>query len=164
MTGRGLHVLERKYQLVRGGRRVAPLLSAEMEERGISAKELAQQINMWAALDPANRQPLDYRTIQNATAGSCGLETYFTLSGFFGWDFIEEVQTPVVGADPISAREAALVRHQAQVAAIHARLQRERAARSASAELGRGPALRPLQGRRLSGTGASQGLGSPPDG
>lgn len=156
--------MERKYQLVRGGRRVAPLLVAEMDERGISAKELAQQINMWAALDPANRQPLDYRTIQNATAGSCGLETYFTLSGFFGWDFIEEVQTPVVGADPISAREAALVRHQAQVAAIHARLQRERAARSASADLRRGPALRSLQGRRGAGTGASQGLVSPPDG
>lgn len=164
MTGKGLHVLERKSQLLRGGRRVAPRLVAEMDARGVTAKELAQQIAMWAAQDSQNRQPLDFRTIQNAMAGSCGLETYFTLSGFFGWDFIEEVQTPVVGADPLSAREAALVRHQAQAAALHARLVRERAARTAASEHGRGGAVRAPQLRSVAGVGPSRGLEAAPDG
>lgn len=147
MTGKGMHVLERKSQVMRGGRRVAPRLRAEMEALGVSAKELAILVRAWARQDAANRQALDYRTIQNAMAGSCGLETYFTLSGYFGWDFIEEVQAPVVGNDPLAAREADLERHLAEAAAIHARLQRERAARSSPSGLGRGPDLLAVQDR-----------------
>jgi hypothetical protein len=150
MTSDRLHVLERKSELVRGGRRVAPRLRAEMDARGLTAKELAMSLSAWAAQDPTNRQPLDYRTIQNAMDGSCALETYFSLSGFLGWDFIEEVQTPVVGADPLTAREIELARHQAQVAAVHARLVRERAARAgqpSSPVLVRGGSVPPLQRR-----------------
>lgn len=164
MTGQELHVLEREYQHLRGGRRVAPWLRAEMEDLGVSAKELSLLIKAWARQDPKNRQALDYRTIQHAMDGTCALETYFSLSGYFGWDFIEEVQTPVVGADPITAREAELDRHQAQVAAIHARLERDRAARSADPDLGRGRAVRPLQGRGVSRAGAAQGSEAVPDG
>lgn len=154
MTGQGLHVLERKSQLLRGGRRVAPRLIAEMTARGVSAKELAQQLTMWAAQDPQNRQSVDYRTIQNAMSGSCGLETYFALAGFFGWEFAEEILTPVIGADPITAREAELERHKAQVAAIHARLERERSARSAASRVGRKSPVLALQGSRIGGAGA----------
>lgn len=146
--GQGLHVLERKSQLVRGGRRIAPRLRAEMEARGLTAKELSLRICGWARQDTDNRQPLDYRTIQNAMDGSCGLETYFSLSGYFGWDFIEEVHTAVVGVDPLTAREEELARHQAQVAAVHARLTRERAARAnrtAAADVDGGPAVQALQ-------------------
>lgn len=159
MTRGALHVLERKSELVRGGRRVAPLLRTEMGERGLSAKELATEITAWARLDPTNRQPLDYRTIQNAMDGSCALETYFTLAGYFGWNFVEAVQTPVIGADPVSAREAELARHQTQVEAIHARLQRDRASRTALAAtdgLGRGRALQSVQMGRRQGTGDAE--------
>lgn len=164
MTGKGMHVLERKSQVLRGGRRVAPRLRAEMDAMGATAKELALLIQAWARKDPANRQSIDYRTIQNAMAGTCALETYFSLSGYFGWDFIEEVQTPVVGADPPTFREAELARNQAQVAAIHARLQRDRAARSSAPDLGGRGALQPLQGGRHGGAIPPQGPARAPDG
>lgn len=155
MTGQGQHVLERKSQLLRGGRRVAPRLRADMEALGVSAKELALLIKAWARQDPANREALDFRTIQNAMAGTCALETYFALSGYFGWEFAEEILTPVIGSDPITAREAELERHQAQVAAIHARLERERSARSAASRVGRGRPVLALQVGGVGGAGAA---------
>lgn len=142
-----LHVLERGYQPLRGPARVAPLLRAEMEARAVSAKELAYQIKLWAAEDPANRWPVDYRTIQHAAAGTaCALDTYLTLSGFFGWDWVEEVQVPIHGADPLEEREARVARQLAQVAALQARVERDRALRdqapSGLAAMARGSARR----------------------
>lgn len=130
------HVLEREYQPLRGPARIAPLIRAEMEGRGITAKELAMLIKAWAADDPRNRWAVDYRTIQNAMAGSaCALDTYLALSGYFGWDFTENVQTPIHGADPTTARERELHARLAQAAALHQRIERDRALRTASAPL-----------------------------
>lgn len=128
-----LHVLERKSPVVRGGRRVAPALRAEMEARGATAKELADEIKLWARHDPIHRQAVDYRTIQKAMDGQCALETFFTLAGFFGWDFGEQVLTPVIGADPLTAREVELEQRLASAAALHARVERDRALRAAAA-------------------------------
>lgn len=126
-----LHVLERRSQPVRGPARIAPLLRDEMDVRNLTAKELAMQMRAWAVEDPANRWALDYRTIQHAMLGTaCALDTYLALSGFFGWDFIETVQTPIHGADPVSAREAEVARQLVQVAALQARVERARALRS----------------------------------
>lgn len=130
MTFAEQHVLERGYQPLRGPARVAPLLRLEMDERGISAKELAMLLKSWAKSDPANRWAVDYRTIQHAMAGTaCALDTYLALSGFFGWDFTENVQTPIHGADPLTAREAEVERQLTQIAALQARVERDRALR-----------------------------------
>ena len=148
MTFAEQHVLERGSQPLRGAGRVASQLRAEMERRGLSAKELALALRSWAGDDPRNRWAVDYRTIQHAMAGTaCALDTYLALSGFFGWDFSETVQTPIHGADPLSAREAEVARQLNQVAALQARVERDRAIR------GRPPtglgwlARRPSEGR-----------------
>ena len=144
MTYAELHVLERGSQVVRGAARVAPLLRTEMDARGVSAKELALALRVWAAEDPANRWAVDYRTIQHAMLGTaCSLDTYLALAGYFGWDFTESVVTPIHGADPLAAREAEVVRQLNQVAALHARVERDRASRGhpsfGLAWLARGP-------------------------
>jgi len=90
---------------------------------GLSEKELAI------------RASIDVRTARSAKEGSCGPSTFDALAGAFGWDFIEQVMTPCVGADPLAAREAELEQRLAEAAAVHARLERERAARRA---VGRG--------------------------
>jgi hypothetical protein len=129
-----LHVLERGSQVVRGAGRVALLLRAAMEARGLTAKELDRQLRLWAAADPANRWPVDYRTIQHAMHGTaCALDTYLALSGFFGWDWVETLQTPIHGADPFTAREQELERRLRSAAALHERVERERALRTAAA-------------------------------
>lgn len=129
-----MHVLEREFQPVRGAGRIAPLLRREMDERGVSAKELAFEMKAWAKQDPANRWALDFRTIQNAAAGTaCALDTYLALSGFFGWDFVENVLTPIRGADPLADREAEVERQLRQVAALQARVERDRELRTAAA-------------------------------
>jgi hypothetical protein len=158
------HVLEREYQPLRGPARVAPMLRQEMEDRGVTAKELSMQLRSWAAQDPRNRWPVDYRTIQNAAAGvACTLDTYLALSSYFGWDFIENVQTPIHGADPCSAREAEVERQLNQVAALQARVDRDRALRGRP-PLGLGwLAARPTSARSFAhggaGTGAEQAAG-----
>jgi hypothetical protein len=139
-----MHVLERGSQPLRGARRIAPLLRAEMDALGLSAKELAARLREWAAEDPSNRWPVDYRVIQHAMLGTaCALDTYLAFAGFFGWDFSERVQTPIHGVDPLSAREAEVVRQQHQVAALQARVERDRALRQRAAPglgwLARGP-------------------------
>jgi hypothetical protein len=117
---------------MRGAGLVAPVLRAEIEARRISAKELAMLMRAWAAQDPVHRWAPDYRTIQAASLGrACSLDTYLAFAGFFGWDFSEAVQTPVHGADPLTAREAELARQLAEAAASQSRIERERAARAA---------------------------------
>ncbi len=146
--------MERETQSAqRGHRRVAPMLRAEMEARGLTAKELSLRMRVWAAADPANRWAVEYRTIQNAADGTaCALDTYLALSGFFGWDFVERIQTPIHGADPITAREAELERQLCQVAALQARLERERALRAGAPGGAGGLAGEPVgRGARPSG-------------
>lgn len=133
MTFAELHVLERESQRVRGAPRVASALRAEMDARKLSAKELALLMRAWASEDSRNRWALDYRTIQHAMAGTaCALDTYLALAGFFGWDFSETIQTPIHGADPLSAREAEVARQLNQVAALQARVELDRALRTRS--------------------------------
>lgn len=142
MTYAELHVLERKPQGAYGARRVAPLLRQSMDDMGVTAKELARELAAWAALDPANRQALDYRTIQNAAGGvACALETYLTLSGFFGWGFIEAVQAPIVGADQLTALEIEIERERVEIATREALLNRRLAAARARGSVA-GGALR----------------------
>lgn len=131
MNYSGMHVLERETQPLRGPARVAPLLRAEMEARSLTAKELALLMRAWASEDAGNRWAPDYRTIQNAMqATACSLDTYLALAGYFGWDFTEAVQTPIHGADPLTAREAEVARQLTQVAALQARVERARKVRS----------------------------------
>jgi len=80
----------------------------------------------------AIRAGIDVRTARSAKEGSCGPLTFDALARAFGWDFIEQVMTPCVGADPLTAREAELERHMAEAAAVQARLERERAVRARS--------------------------------
>lgn len=132
MTSTGRRVLAREYQPMRGAGRVAPMLRESMADLGVSAKELAMQMRSWAALDPEHRWPVDYRTIQNAMQGNaCTLDTYLALAGFLGWEFAERIQTPIHGADPLTALEIEIERERAEINAREVRLQRGRAANSA---------------------------------
>lgn len=109
MMSLALRVLERRprfmrrYGYLRGGLRIAPLLRAEMADRGMNARELSDAIAQWARADATNRKPLDTRTIQHAMEGSCEIDTWLMLSGFFGWDCVEELHTPIIGATPVEA-------------------------------------------------------------
>lgn len=169
MTATGLHVLERKSQSVRGASRIAPRLRDEMDARGLTAKELAMQMRGWSSEDPSHRWPLDYRTIQHAMLGTaCALDTYLALAGYFGWDFIESVQSPIHGADPLSAREAEVVRQLTQVSALQARVERDRALRARVAplvdRLARGPSENgtwPIGGQGTEAEQAPEALGPP---
>lgn len=127
------------------GERIATWVQNYMWAHGISIGELAFRVN-------ADKR--DIRRLLNDR--SCGPRLNDDLEAAFGWDFIEQVATPVVGADPLSAREAELERHQAEAAAIHARLQRERTARSAPARLADRSHLVALQDIRGGRTGAPQ--------
>lgn len=49
------------------------------------------------------------------------------LASAYGWDFIEQVMTPAVGADPITAREREIEHEKREIAAREARLRRLRA-------------------------------------
>lgn len=142
MTYSGVHVLERKSQVAYGASRIAPVLKAAMAERNVSAKELARELDLWAAEDPRNRQTLDYRSIQNAAGGvACAFETYLTLSGFFGWGFINAVQAPIVGADELTALEIEIERERVEIATREALLSRRLAATRARGSVA-GGALR----------------------
>jgi hypothetical protein len=80
--------------------------------------------------DLVQRAGLDKRSAASVLEGHCGPRAWDALSAAFGWDMIEAVMAPVVGADPIAAREAELEARLAAAAALHARLERERTARA----------------------------------
>ena len=119
------------------GERIAAWVEKYMQSNGLSVGELAFRVNA------------DKRDIRRLiTDRSCGPRLNDDLEAAFGWDFIEQVATPVVGADPISAREAELEKHIRQVEALHARIARERAARTfdpASSVVGGGSPVQLLQ-------------------
>lgn len=116
------------------GERIASWVERYMQAHGLTVSELAFRVNA------------DKRDVRRMLAErTCGSRLNDDLEAAFGWDFIEQVATPVVGADPLTFREAQLEQHQAQVAAIHARLERERAARSTPSGVGGGGPVRALQ-------------------
>lgn len=100
------------------GARVAGWVENYMQRRGLSLGELAFQTRV---------DKRDLRRLLNDR--SCGWRLEDALASLFGWDFIEAVMTPVVGADPLQARERELEQRLAEAAALHARLEREHAAR-----------------------------------
>lgn len=114
-------------QLPGFGRRVGDVLQAHMRARLMGVGEVALIVKA------------DKRDIRRLlTEGTCGPRLWDSLAAAFGWDFVEAVMSPAIGADPITAREQELAQHEAQIAALHARLERERKARSAPRDLGGG--------------------------
>lgn len=107
------------------GERVSIWLEAE----GFTAKTLVL------------RTGLDKRDAQRVLDGSCGTRAWDRLAATFGWPFIEAVMTPVVGDDPITAREREIDRERSEIAAREARLDRLRAV-TLAAEAGRSGSLR----------------------
>ena len=104
------------------GERIAAWVDNYMKANGLSLGELAFRVK-------ADKR--DLRRLLNER--SCGPRLNDALEEAFEWDFIEQVATPVVGADPIAARERALERRLAEAAALHARVEREHAVRKGAA-------------------------------
>lgn len=90
-----------------------------MADNGLSIGELAFKVRA------------DKRDIRRLLHDrSCGPRLNDALEETFAWDFIEQVATPVVGADPITAREREVEKRLSQAAALHARVEREREVRA----------------------------------
>lgn len=104
------------------GERVAAWVEAQMQATGLSVGELA----FAARVDKR-----DLRRLLNER--SCGHRLEDDLAAHFGWAFTEAVMTPVHGADPITARERELAQRLSRAAALHERVERDRAVRAASA-------------------------------
>jgi hypothetical protein len=98
-----------------------------MEQAGLTAKELSRK------LETAVGARLDPRTIQNAMAGSCSLDTYFLLVAFFGWDFNDQTMTPFIGASRIASLEREIAHEKAVIGRREAELQRLKTADRARA-------------------------------
>jgi hypothetical protein len=104
------------------GERIAAWVEAYMKAHGLSVGELAFRVKA------------DKRDIRRLlTDRNCGSRLNDALEEAFEWDFIEQVATPVVGADPVTARERALERRLSEAAALHARVEREHALRTGAA-------------------------------
>jgi hypothetical protein len=125
MTGRSVHVLERKSQVLRLREWVAYELRAEMEDRGVTAKELSRLIS------EETEYSLDPRTIQNAMAGSCSLDTYEVLVAIFGWDFADRTIERVRQETRLASLEKEIVHERARIRHREAELERLRAAHKA---------------------------------
>jgi hypothetical protein len=123
VPGKLSQVMERECQPLRPQDVVRDALRASMEAHGLTAKELSREIREQTG------QVLDYRTIQNAAGpGSCSLETYFVLCGFFGWDFTDQTMTPAIGASRIASLEREIAHEKAVIRSREAQLARLRSA------------------------------------
>lgn len=145
MTELALGFSDRRVNLPARGVRVALWVSAQLKNRGMTVSELA-----FAAR-------VDKRDLQRLLRDhSCGSRLEDDLAAYFGWDFTEAVMTPVHGADPTTAREKELHERLSQAAALHARVERDRALRTAAAPrlalVAREPAV---QGASTGGRGGS---------
>jgi len=120
-----VHRLERKSQLVSLRARAAAHLRHEMDERGLTAKELSRLIRDTTPFR------LDYRTIQNAMLGSMTLDTYEALVGVFGWDWADRTIEPVIGATRLAALEREYEQQRTRMAALDREIAAHRAARLA---------------------------------
>ena len=122
MTGLAMGIIRQKVTLPTRGERVAMWVAAKLKGSGMTVGELAFQANV------------DKRDLQRLLRDhSCGWRLEDDLAAFYGWDFTEAVMTPVHGADPTTARERELEQRLAQAAALHERIERERAVRTAVA-------------------------------
>jgi hypothetical protein len=120
-----VHRMERRTQVVSLRARAATHLRQEMDERGLTAKELSRLIR--------DKTPyrLDYRTIQNAMLGSMSLDTYEALVGAFGWDWADRTIEPVIGASRLAALEHEYEQQRAHMASLDREIAAHRAARLA---------------------------------
>jgi len=128
------------------GERIALWLDRYMRDTGLSVGEVAFKIKA------------DKRDVRRLLSDrSCGPRLNDALEEAFGWDFIEQVATPVVGADPMTARERELERRLADAAALHARVEREHAIRKGGAP---SAALRVVELRAAELPGSPLGRGA----
>ena len=130
-------------QLEPRGERVAKWVERHMRDHGLSVGEIAFSVH-------ADKR--DVRRLLNDR--SCGSRLEDSLATHFGWAFVEDVMTPAIGADPLTAREQELAKHQVEITAINHRLARDRAARAAISflfDVGRGEPVPALQGHRSGG-------------
>ena len=111
---------------------VALELRALCDAEGLTAKKLAAMVEIRTGIR------LDVRTVQNALAGSCALETFGVFWRAFKWDFSARIGTNLIGLDEVSDRERDLQHERAEIAAREARLDRLRAARRAGMAAPRG--------------------------
>jgi hypothetical protein len=125
MTGRTVHVLERKSQSLRLREWVALELRAEMEDRGLTAKELSRRIS------EETEYALDYRTIQNAMAGTCTLDTYEVFVAAFGWDFADRTIERVRQETRLASLEKEIADERARIREREAGLSQLKAAHRA---------------------------------
>lgn len=125
MTGQAMGFSDRKDQLPSRGERVAAWVEAHMARTGLSISELAFK----AQVDKRDLRRLLHER-------SCGWRLEDDLAALFGWDFIEAVMTPVVGVDPLTAKEREVEARLAEAAALNARVARERVARMAGSPTG----------------------------
>lgn len=122
MTGMALGIMNGKVTLPARGERVALFVALQLKNRGLTVSELAFAANV------------DKRDLQRLLRDkSCGWRLEDDLAAYFGWDFTEAVMTPVHGADPTTAREKELEQRLAEAAALHERVERDRALRTAAA-------------------------------
>ena len=127
-----MHVMERKSQVVRLREWVAYALREEMDAGGYSAKELSRLVREHTVYR------LDYRTIQNAMAGTCTLDTYEALCAFFGWDFSDRTLERVHQTTRLASLEKEIADERAIISGKEAHLSRLRAATAARAAASRG--------------------------
>jgi len=107
------------------GARVADWVARLLVETGMSAGEFAFKVGA------------DKRDVQRLLNDrNIGWRLEDKIAAAYGWDFVEAVMTPVVGADPITARENEIEQRLTEAAALHARLERERSARGAPKDPG----------------------------
>lgn len=99
------------------GERVAAWVDDYMALHKLALGELAFRIR-------ADKR--DLRRLLNER--TCGSRLEDALAAYFGWQFIEAVFTPVVGADPVTALEREIERERAEIAAREERLERLRSA------------------------------------
>lgn len=116
MKGVAVGFSVKKSALPTRGERVAAWIERELDRRGMTISELA----FMARVDKR-----DLHRLMNDRSIGWRLED--DLAAFFGWDFTEAVMTPVHGADPTTARERELEQRLAQAAALHERIERDRA-------------------------------------
>lgn len=141
MTGMALGITVQNDSKPSRGERIARWVEDYMAEHGLGVGEIAFRVKA------------DKRDVRRLLSDrSCGPRLNDDLEAAFGWDFVEQVATPVIGADPITAREQAIEQRLSQAAALHALVERDRAVRTAASPLlalvARGEAVqRPQAGR-----------------
>lgn len=136
------------------GERIAAWVERYMRNTGLTAGEIAWKVGA------------DKRDIRRLLADrSCGPRLNDDLEAAFGWDFVEQVATPIVGADPITAREREIANERNELAAREARLERLRAATKAAIAAPQG-ALRLVaeEGRPFAASGRLGNRGASADG